>query len=119
MNAVTHTTPINHNTVVEAEELGLVTVIRSMFFHAGQRREEELANQNPSSATTKVYVMVEGHGPFIANAVEDSTAVGGFRLTHLQKVESKEGFKIQINREVDRTKEGETFLLSAWAWDVI
>lgn len=115
MNAVTHTTPTNAATVVEAEELGLVTVIRSMFFHAGQRLEEELENQNPESPTTKVYVSLLGHGLYIANAVEDSTAIGGIVLTHLQPLESVKGFMSQINREVDRTKEGEAFLLSARA----
>lgn len=116
MNAAINTTPINHNTVVEAEELGLVTVLSSMYFHAGQRREEELANQNPQAKTTKVYVMLESHGPFIANAVEDSTAVGGCHLTHLQKVENLEAFFNQIKREVDRGEEGEAFLLSAWSY---
>lgn len=115
MNAVTHTTPINHNTVVEAEELGLVTVLASMYFHAGQRRKVELENQNPQSPTTKVYVMLEDHGPYIANAVESSTAIGGVHLTHLQKVENLEAFFNQIKREVDRGEEGEAFLLSAWS----
>lgn len=109
-NNVTHTT-----TVVESEELGLVTVLASMFFHAGQRLEEELENQNPESPTTKVYVSLKDHGLFVANAVEDSTAIGGIVLTHLQPLESVKGFMSQINREVDRTKEGEAFLLSARA----
>lgn len=109
---VQNTTPIAAKSTVEAEELGLVTVIGSMFFHTGVRREDEIANQNPSSPTTKVYVMLMGYGPYIANAVEDHNAI---RLTHLQKVESKEGFMRQISREVDRAKEGEAFLLSAWS----
>lgn len=117
MNAVvqnTAPTPIADNTLVQAEELGNVLVLRSMLFHAGQRREEELANQNPSSLTTKVYVMVVGHGPYIANAVLDQAAAAGFRLTHLQKVESRAGFMAQINREVDRSEEGEAFLAGSW-----
>lgn len=116
MNAVVqNTAPINANTVVEAEELGLVTVLRSMYFHAGYSRELELENQNPVRPTTKMYVSLLGHGLYIANAVEDPTAVGGFRLTHLQLLESVEGFKQRISREVDRKEEGEVFLLSAWS----
>ena len=113
MNAVINTTPISANTTLEAEELGLVEVLKAMFFHAGQRREDEIANQNPQSPTTKVYVVLKDHGLYAANAVEDSTRLNGIWLTHLQKVESVEGFLKQISREVDRAEEGEAFLLSA------
>ena len=113
MNAIIqNTAPINANSVVEAEELGLVTVVGSMLFHAGYSRQLELENQNPARPTTKVYVMLLGHGPFIANAVEDHNAV---RLTHLQPLESVKGFMWRISREVDRKEEGKAFLMSAWS----
>ena len=115
MNAVINTTPISANTTLEAEELGLVEVLKAMFFHVGQRREDEIANQNPQSPTTKVYVVLKDHGLYVANAVEDSARLNGIWLTHLQKVESVEGFLKQISREVDRSEEGEAFLLSAWS----
>lgn len=98
---------------VEAEELGVVGVVKAMTFHAGQRREEELENQNPARPTTKVYVVLKNHGLYTANAVEDSSRLNGIWLTHLQKVESVEGFMKQINREVDRTAQGSQLLLSA------
>lgn len=117
MNAVNEmTTPINSDLMVEAEEYGLVTVLKSMYFHAGYSRELEVENQNPSSVTTKVYVVLRVRGPYIANAVESSTAVGGFRLTHLQPLESTERFMRQISREVDRAEEGLAFLLSALSY---
>lgn len=115
MNAVIHATPINAKATVETEKLGLVTVLGSMLFHAGYSRQLELENQNPQSPTTKVYVSLLGHGLFIANAVEDPTAVGGFRLTHLKPMESVKGFMKQISREVDRKEEGKVFLLSTWS----
>ena len=92
MNAVINTTPISANTTLEAEEFGLVEVLKAMFFHVGQRREDEIANQNPQSPTTKVYVVLKDHGLYVANAVEDSTRLNGIWLTHLQKVESVKGF---------------------------
>ena len=101
---------------VEAEELGLVGVLKAMFFHAGQRREEEIENQNPSAPTTKVYVVLKDHGLYAANAVEDSTRLNGIWLTHLQRVESVEGFRKQINREVDRTAQGNRLLLETWSY---
>lgn len=101
---------------VEAEELGLVGVLKAMFFHAGQRREEELENQNPARPTTKVYVVLRDHGLYVANAVEDSSRLNGIWLTHLQRVESPEAFMKQINREVDRTARGNQLLLSAWTF---
>ena len=122
MNAVNEmNTPVTRilesvkNLYLSTEELGLVTVWDAMAFHAGRRREEEIENQNPQSPTTKVYVMIEDHGPYIANAVESSTAIGGILLTHLHKVENLEAFFNQIKRETDRGEEGEAFLLSAWA----
>ena len=116
MNAVVKmSTPINAATTVEAEELGVVKVLGSMFFHVGYSRELEIENQNPSSPTTKVYVMLEHRGPYIANAVEDPTALGGIRLTHLQKLESIKGFVWRITRMDDRADEGFAFLDSAWS----
>ncbi len=115
MQVVSQITPINSPTVVEAEELGLVTIIKFIYFHAGYSRELEVENQNPSSPTTKVYVVLKDHGLYVANAVEDSARLNGIWLTHLQKVESVEGFLKQISREVDRTEEGKAFLLSAWS----
>ena len=99
---------------VEAEELGTVEVLKAMFFHTGQRRAEEMRNQNPSAPTTKVYVVLKHHGLYIANAVEyghDNIA-----LTHLEKVESYEGFLKQISREVNRTSEGNRMLLAMWSY---
>ena len=98
---------------VEAEELGVVGVVKAMFFHAGQRREEEIENQNPQSRTTKVYVVIKNHGLYIANAVEDGTRLNGVWLTHLQKVVRMESFKRQINREVDRTDEANRMIVAA------
>ena len=116
MNAVVEmSTPINAKTDVVAEELGVVKVLGSMFFHVGYSRELEIENQNPSSVTTKVYVMLKDHGPYIANAVEDPTALGGIRLTHLQKLESVKGFVWRITRMDDRADEGFAFLDSAWS----
>ena len=98
------------NNYLSTEELGLVTVWDAMAFHAGVRREEEILGQNPRSLTTKVYVALAGYGLYVANIVRDSTRLHGYYLTHLQKVESREGFFKQINREIDRTEEGERML---------
>lgn len=117
MNAVNEmSTPVTRilesvkNLYLSTEELGLVTVWDAMAFHAGRRREEEIENQNPQSPTTKVYVALAGYGLYIANAVEDDTRLNGYHLTHLQKVEDREGFFKQINREIDRTEEGKRML---------
>ena len=116
MNAVVqNTTPVATKATVEAEKLGLVTVVGSMFFHAGYSRLLEMQNQNPSSPTTKVYVSLQDHGLYVANAVEDPAAVGGVRLTHLKPLESIKGFMWRISREVDRKEEGKAFLLSTWS----
>lgn len=98
---------------VETEELGVVGVVKAMTFHAGQRREEEIENQNPSAPTTKVYVVLEDHGFYVANAVEDSSRLNGIWLTHLQKVENLETFKLQVNREIDRTGEANRMIVAA------
>ncbi len=97
---------------VEAEELGFVCVTKAMFFHAGKRREEEIRNQNPGAATTKVYVVLKGRGVYTANAVETGEDI---RLTHLEEMGSVEGFMKQINREVDRTAQGNRLLVAAWS----
>lgn len=95
---------------VSSEELGLVTVWDAMAFHTEARREEEILGQNPQSPTTKTYVALAGYGLYVANVVRDSSHLNGYYLTHLQKVESREGFLKQINREVDRTEEGKRML---------
>ena len=96
---------------VLTEDGELLTVLSVMNFHAGQRREEEIANANPGRPTVKAYVMTLEKGPLICNAVYE----GEFVLTHVEKLESTKGFFRQVNREVDRTKEGEAFLRSAWS----
>lgn len=106
---------INTAYLVEAEFLGLVMVEKAMFFHAGQRREEEIENRNPSAPTTKVYVVLKGHGLYVANAVVDNKCLNGVRLTHLQKVENLEAFKLQVNREIDRTGEANRMIRAATA----
>ena len=100
---------------VEAEELGVVGVVKAMFFHAGQRREEEIENQNPSAPTTKVYVTLKDHGLYVANAVVDNSRLNGIWLTHLQKVENLDAFKLQVNREIDRTGEANRMIVAAMA----
>ena len=95
---------------VSSEELGLVTVWDAMAFHTEARREEEILGQNPQSPTTKTYVALAGYGLYVANVVRDSSRLNGYYLTHLQKVESREDFLKQINREVDRTEEGKRML---------
>lgn len=95
---------------VSSEELGLVTVWDAMAFHTEARREEEILGQNPQSPTTKTYVALAGYGLYVANVVRDGSRLNGYYLTHLQKVESREGFLKQINREVDRTEEGKRML---------
>ena len=106
---------INTAYTVEAEFLGLVRVVKAMFFHAGQRREEEIENQNPQSPTTKVYVVLKGHGLYVANAVEDSSRLNGIWLTHLQKVEILDSFKCQVSREIDRSAEANRMIDAAMA----
>lgn len=106
---------INTAYTVEAEFLDLVRVEKAMFFHAGQRREEEIENRNPSAPTTKVYVVLKGHGLYVANAVVDNKCLNGVRLTHLQKVENLEAFKLQVNREIDRTGEANRMIVAATA----
>lgn len=98
---------------VEAEELGVVGVVKAMAFHAGQRREEEIENQNPQSITTKVYVVLKDHGLYAANAVEDSSRLNGIWLTHLQKVENLDAFKCQVSREIDRLTEANRMIVAA------
>lgn len=99
---------------VLTEDGELVTVLSVMNFHAGQRREEELRNMNPFALTTKVYIMTLEKGPVICN-VGKSTRDGSLILTYVKKLESTIGFFHQINREVDRTEEGDAFMLSAWS----
>ena len=95
---------------VSSEELGLVTVWDAMASHTEARREEEILGQNPQSPTTKTYVALAGYGLYVANVVRDDTRLNGYHLTHLQKVEDREGFFKQINREIDRTEEGKRML---------
>lgn len=99
---------------VLTEDGELLTVLSVMNFHAGLRREEEVRNTNPGSMTTKVYVMTLEKGPLICN-VSKNLRGEGLILTHLQKVENLEAFLRQISREVDRSEEGNAFLLSAWS----
>jgi len=103
-------------TQVAREDGDAVTVLGAMNFHAGLRREKELADINPGSMTTKVYVMTLEKGPLVCN-VSKNLHGEGLILTHLQEMVSVpvEGFFRQINREVDRTEEGEVFLRSAWS----
>ena len=96
---------------VLTEDGELLTVLSVMNFHAGQRREEEIANANPARPTVKAYVMTLEKGPLICNAVYE----GEFVLTHVEKLESTAGFFKQICREVDRSGEGNAFMLSAWS----
>ncbi len=100
---------------VETEEFGVVGVVKAMTFHAGQRREEEIENQNPQSITTKVYVVLKDHGLYAANAVEDSSRLNGIWLTHLQKVEILDSFKCQVSREIDRSAEANRMIDAAMA----
>ena len=96
---------------VLTEDGQLLTVLSIMSFHAGQRREEEIANANPARPTVKAYVMTHEEGPLVCNAVYE----GEFVLTHVEKLESTAGFFKQICREVDRSGEGDAFMLSAWS----
>lgn len=89
----------------------LLTILSVMNFHVGQRHEEEIANANPARPTVKAYVMTHEEGPLVCNAVYE----GGFVLSHTEKLESTTGFFRQVNREVDRTEEGEAFLRAAWS----
>lgn len=100
----------NHQVMTENGEL--LTILSVMNFHAGQRREEEIANANPSQPTVKAYVMTHEKGPVICNVIY---AEGEFVLTHVEKLESTTGFFAQICREVDRSAEGNAFLMSAWS----
>ena len=97
---------------VLTEDGELLTVLSVMNFHAGQRRKEEIANANPARPTVKTYVMSHEKGPLVCNAVYEK---GELILTHVEKVENPTGFFSQICREVDRTDEGNAFMLSAWS----
>ncbi len=107
---------LNQKRKVLCEDGNLLTVLGVLNFHAGQRREEELRNMNPYSLTTKVYTMTLEKGPLICN-VSKNLHGEGLILTHLQEMVSVpvEGFFRQINREVDRTEEGEACLRAAWS----
>lgn len=97
---------------VMTEDGQLLTILSVMGFHAGQRREEEIANTNPARPTVKTYVMSHEKGPLVCNAVYEK---GELILTHVEKVENPTGFFSQICREVDRSGEGNAFLMSAWS----
>ena len=105
---------LNSKHQVTSEDGDVFTVLGVMNFRAGFSREEELRNTNPSSLTTKVYVMTLEKGPIICN-VRRNLRDGDLVITHLQEMVSHEAFFRQINREVDRTGEGNAFLLSAWS----
>ena len=97
---------------VLTEDGQLLTVLSIMSFHAVDRREEEIACENPGRPTVKAYVMTHEKGPLICNAVYEN---GEFVLTHVEGLESTTGFFKQICREVDRSGEGNAFMLSAWS----